>query len=51
MGIKSGKIRYDVPQRFVPRPAPAQLLNRANVITGVAPRCLGHGFFTTAVET
>jgi hypothetical protein len=51
VGIKSGEIRYGVPQRFVPRPTPAKLLDRANVITSVTPRCHRHGFFTTALET
>jgi hypothetical protein len=51
VGIKSGEIRYGVPQRFVPPPTPAKPLDRANVITGMTPRCLGHGFFTTAVDT
>jgi hypothetical protein len=51
VGIKGGEIRYGIPQRFAPRPAPANLLDRANVITGMTPRCLGHAFFTTAGET
>jgi hypothetical protein len=33
------------------RPALAKLLDRANVIADMTPRCLRRGFFTTPVET
>jgi hypothetical protein len=51
VGIKSGEIRYGVAQRCVLRLAPAKMLDGADVIDCMTPRCFGHRFFAEAVAT